>query len=144
MKGGPVLDDKGLGVAPGQGASMRWGSGHVRGGLGKSVLVPNQQEGPSSSRITFQPSCLDINLSWGWGCGGGERTDRQADGKASVWTDSAWPCKLAQLLHTPSCRGKACPGRRLSRSAQHPPAPLPSPLLPPSALSNLRDIQSFL
>ena len=60
MKGGPVLDDKGLGVAPGQGASMRRGSGHVRGGLGKSVLVPNQQEGPSSSKITFQPSCLDI------------------------------------------------------------------------------------
>lgn len=60
MKSGPALGDKGLGVAPGQGAWMRKGSGQAGGGLGEGVPVPNQQEGPSSSRITFQPSCLDI------------------------------------------------------------------------------------
>lgn len=59
MKSGPALGDKGPGVASGQGAWMRRGSDQAGGGLGESVLVPNQQEGPSSSRITFQPSCLD-------------------------------------------------------------------------------------
>lgn len=60
MKTGLAFGDKGQGVAPGQGAWMRRGSDWAGGDSGESVLVPNQQEGPSSSRITFQPSCLDI------------------------------------------------------------------------------------
>lgn len=60
MKGGQPMMTRGLGVAP-RTRSLDGGGGLVMfGGLGKSVLVPNQQEGPSSSRITFQPSCLDI------------------------------------------------------------------------------------
>ena len=58
---------------------------------------------------------------------GVERTDRQADGKASVWTDSAWPCKPAQLPHTPSCRGKS-----LSREKAQPVSTTPSCSPPPA------------
>lgn len=60
LKSGSALGDKGQEVAPGHGSLAEVGVWLDWRGLGESVPVPNQQEGPSSSRITFQPSCLDI------------------------------------------------------------------------------------
>lgn len=136
MKSGPALGDKGLGVALGQGAWMRRGSGQAGGGLGEGVPVPNQQEGPSSLQDHFSAQLLGHNLSWGWGSGGGATTDRQAGGKASIWTHGRGPRTPARLPHPPvpgrPVQGEGWAGKHLLPRRSPPPA-LPSPpLLSPS------------
>ena len=77
---------------------------------------------------------LICRWSWGWGCGGGAMTDRRMGRPASGQTAHG-PASLPNSCTPPVAGGKACPGRRLSRSAQHPLAPLPQPSPPLPLLS---------
>lgn len=72
---------------------------------------------------------LGHNLSWGWGCGGGARTDRQADGQRL-------DRQRVALQARPTPAHPQLPGKSLSREKAQPVSTAPS-CSPPPALSSL-------
>lgn len=120
MKSGPALGDKEQGVASGQGAWMRRGSGWAGGDWGRaSWFLINRKGLFLQDHLSAQ--LLGHNLSWGWIGGRGDDRQKGRWGAASVWTDSHW---ALQACLTPTHP----PAPRVSTELA--PAPLPQPFPP--------------